>query len=375
MKFITIVEFMEKRYMSKAVGLVASVVIFTGLLIYALSILVGMAKATEVVGGINYDIALIVVVIVTAIYTAIGGYIAQVWTQAIQAIFMLFMAIAICVLSLLRVGGLGELSLRLGSIDPSLAGWPYKEFLPLFSLYLSLGFLGWGNPALVLRFISIRDKVSLRTATIIASIAVAILTLSLNIASAASRVIVSNEIKPDHAFVYLVRNIFPQGFDIVFLIAVLSASMSTITALLSVMAQCVRDIVKLKIRLDNRQEILLYRFTTMIIALLSTILALNPPEMIIILFDVVTSILAGVLVGPIVYGLYWKRITPTAVIVSMIISFSIAIAVSAYKNFSYPWTYYSFIPTIISSIAIPPIVSMFSKPLSKEYIDKIFSKC
>lgn len=357
MRFTSVVEFIEKRYSSRVAGLVASAIVFIGLLVYVVSILVGMVRAVEVVAGIDYLVALVLITIVTAIYTAMGGYIAQVWTQATQAVFMIGMALAICVVSLLKVGGLTTLYQQLRSIDPSLAGWPYRDFLPLFSLYLSLGFLGWGNPALLLRFVSVRDRISLRTATVVATTLVAIFTLSLNISSAASRLIVSNNVKPDHAFVYLVKFLFPQGFDIVFLIAVLSASMSTITALLSVMTQCLRSLINDRRVSTHRYEIVFYRATTIVLALISMVLAINPPEMVIALFGVTTSILAGVLTGPVVYGLYSRKVTASSVIITMIVSFATAIGISAYGGFKAPWTYYSFVPTIAISLTLPPIIS------------------
>lgn len=357
LKFTSVVGFIEKRYRSRIAGMVASLIMLVGLLIYVVSILVGMVRAVEVVAGIDYLVALILITVVTAIYTAMGGYVAQVWTQATQAVFMVGMALAICMVSLSKVGGLSMLYQQLSSIDLSLARWPYRDFLPLFSLYLSLGFLGWGNPALLLRFVSVRDRISLRTATVVATALVAIFTLSLNIASAAARLIVGSDVKPDHAFVYLVKLLFPQGFDVVFLIAVISASMSTITALLSVMTQCIRGLVSDRGVLTHRHEVVFYRVTTMGLALISMVLALNPPEMVIALFGATTSILAGVLTGPVIYGLYSRRITASAVMISMIVSFSFAIGISAYGGFKAPWTYYSFIPTVTTSLALPPIIS------------------
>ncbi|MEM4788443.1 MAG: hypothetical protein QXV06_01430 [Ignisphaera sp.] len=360
LKFTSVVGFIEKRYKSRIAGVVASIIIFVGLLIYVVSILVGMVRAVEaVIVDIDYTSALLLITIVTAVYTAMGGYIAQVWTQAAQAIFMIGMALTICIASMLKVGGLFTLYQQLKSVDPSLAGWPYKDFLPLFSLYLSLGFLGWGNPALLLKFVSVRDRISLRTAVIISTTLVAVFTLSLNVASAASRLIVSGDVKPDHAFVYLVKYVLPQGFDIVFLIAILSASMSTITALLGVMTQTIRDLIGARLKLAHRYEVLFYRFTTIVLALISMILALKPPEMIVFLFGVTTSILAGVLTGPVVYGLYSRKITASSVVISMVISFALAIGISAYGSFRAPWTYYSFIPTILVSFMLPPIISSF----------------
>lgn len=166
---------------------------------------------------------------------------------------------------------------------------------------------------------------------------------------------------PEYAFTYLVQRIFPQGFDIIFLLAVLSASMSTLTAIMGTMTHILRDVVGLKKVFSSRNEFLFYRIVTVTIALTTTVMALQPPHMIIVLFGVTTSILSGVLIGPIVYGLFWRRTS--------------AIAVSAYGEFKFPWTYYAFGPTILLSLLTPPLVSLVTKPPSREVIDRVFSKC
>ncbi|MEM0005295.1 MAG: hypothetical protein QXJ22_05775 [Ignisphaera sp.] len=373
--FKSVIEFIEKRYSSRLAGLTAATVMLAGLFIYCLSIMVGVARAIEVVMKVDYVIALVATTVVTLIYTAFGGYLGQVWTQAVQAIIMILMAIAICVVSLIHTDGLPGLYQALKSIDPSLSEWPYRDFVPLFLLYVSLGLLGWGNPALIMRFISIRNRISFRSATVVAVATTVALTLSLNLASAASRVILPDVSKPDYAFTYLVQKLFPQGFDALFLVSVLSASMSTLAAIMGTMTHLLRDIVGSKTRFSRRGEFVFYRVATVAIASIATAVALQPPQMVMVLFGITTAILSGVLVGPIIYGLFWKRVTAPAVTIAMVASFISAIAVSAYGNFGFPWTYYAFAPTLALSLVLPPIVSLFTEPPPREIIDRTFSRC
>jgi Na+/pantothenate symporter len=378
LKALSVIELIEKRFESRQPSLAAAMAMMIGLTVYAISILIGTARALEVIMGMDYNIALLATAIIVLIYTALGGYLGQVWTQAFQAIFMLFMAIVIAFVSMINVGGFTGLSNTLSSIDLALVRWPYRDFLPLFMLYLSLGFLGWGNPALLMRFISIRDRISLKNASVIATTLVAILTLSLNLASAASRVIISDVKVPDYAFLYLVQRIFPTGFDILFLVAILSASMSTIAPMISTLTQIiVKDLGIFKRGKNNSDgfEFKLYRIMLTLVTILCILFSLNPPPMLIVLFGVTTSILSGVLTGPMIYILFWRKTTATAITTSIIAGLGIAITVAAYGGFKFPWTYYSFAPTIIASFIIPPIVSMFTKPPPKRLLDEIFAKC
>ncbi|MEM4523410.1 MAG: hypothetical protein QW738_09390, partial [Nitrososphaeria archaeon] len=72
------------------------------------------------------------------------------------------------------------------------------------------------------------------------------------------------------------------------------------------------------------------------LAFTATVVALQPLRMIMVLFGVTTTILSGVLIGPIVYGLFWRRTTASAVTIAMIISFISDIAASTCRNFGFP---------------------------------------
>jgi SSS family solute:Na+ symporter len=357
---LSIVELFEKRFGSRTPAIAAGVAMLLGLVVYAISILIGTARAFEVVASVPYLYALLAVAVVTMIYTAFGGYLGQVWTQAIQALFMLLMAIVICIASLSSIGGFTNLYNGLYSMDPALATWPYRDLLPMMALYLSLGFLGWGNPALLMRFIAIRDKISLKAATVFATLLVAILTLSLNLASASTRLLLKDSVSvPDYAFLYLVQELLPSGFNVLFLVAVLSASMSTLTAVLSTAAQIlIRD---LRILRRMGSEAAMFRLTIAILALLSIALSIKPPPMLMILFGVTTSILSGVLTGPIIYTLFWRKTSSEAITITIALSTAIAMGVAAYGRFQFPWTYYSFIPTLAFSLTLPPLISMLMK--------------
>ena len=111
-----------------------------------------------------------------------------------------------------------------------------------------------------------------------------------------------------------------------------------------------------------------------VITLICAMLATSPPPLLVTIFAVSTALLAGVLVGPVVYGLYWKCATASSCICTMIAGFIAVIAVCAYGNFKFPWTFYAWIPAIIISLVLPPIISAFTKPPSEELLSKIFAK-
>lgn len=79
-----------------------------------------------------------------------------------------------------------------------------------------------------------------------------------------------------------------------------------------------------------------YRVVAAVIAFTATVMALQPLQIIMVLFNITTAILSEVLIGPIVYGLFWRRTTESAVTIAMIISLISAVAASTYENFKFP---------------------------------------
>ena len=164
---------------------------------------------------------------------------------------------------------------------------------------------------------------------------------------------------PDYAFLYLVQELLSSGFNVLFLVAVLSASMSTLTAVLSTAAQIlIRD---LRILRRMGSEATMFRLTIAILALLSIAFSIKPPPMLMILFGVTTSILSGVLTGPIIYALFWRKASSEAITITIALSTAIAMGVATYGRFQFPWTYYSFIPTLAFSLTLLPLTSMLMK--------------
>jgi Na+/pantothenate symporter len=134
--------------------------------------------------------------------------------------------------------------------------------------------------------------------------------------------------------------------------------MSTLSAILNTLTHIARDTTARLLPRNLGDEVLFFRLTTLAIGITTTIPALKPPEMLITLFGVTTSIISTVLVGPIIYGLFWRKASALGALVSMITSFAVAIAVSAYGGFRFPWTYYAFIPSIILSLTLLPLISI-----------------
>ena len=86
---MTMPEFLHERYAGKYMKLISAGIIFIFLLPYSASVFKGLGHLFEVNFKISYDIALIIMILITGIYLILGGYFAITLTDFIQGIIMI----------------------------------------------------------------------------------------------------------------------------------------------------------------------------------------------------------------------------------------------------------------------------------------------
>ena len=103
---ISPVEYLEKRYESIPVKVIASVITIFGLAGYVLAQFLAAGKTLSRLFDFPFVPGLIIGVTVILFYTFVGGYFAVAWTDVIQGIIMVSAVLGVLVLSLKDIGGL-----------------------------------------------------------------------------------------------------------------------------------------------------------------------------------------------------------------------------------------------------------------------------
>ena len=167
---LTSIEYLEKRYPSPAVRLIAGVLTVFLLGCYVLAQFIAGGKGMALVTGVPYWLASLIAVGIILIYTLLGGYLAVAYTDALQSVVMLIGIGWIVVAALIEVGGLGAANASIGSIDPTLLsvwgrglGYEGEWGLVLGALLIfSVGYMGW--PHVVTRHLAMRHPATARQA-------------------------------------------------------------------------------------------------------------------------------------------------------------------------------------------------------------------
>jgi SSS family solute:Na+ symporter len=165
----------------------------------------------------------------------------------------------------------------------------------------------------------------------------------------------------------------PHGVMAIILLLILSASMSTLSALVVVSASSIAiDLYKGHINPDisKRNSVFMMRFLSGLFILISYLIARYQFSFIVTLMSLSWGVVAGGFLAPYVYGLYWKRTTLIGAKAGMAAGMTTAIVL-----------FFAMGPEkspIASSIAIiapfiiVPVVSLITKKPSSRRIVKAF---
>ncbi len=317
----TMAEFFQKRYNSRFLKLFAAVCIFVFFIPYSAAVFMGLSYLFRSVFGIDYTLALILMGSFTAMYLVMGGYKSM---TMIDVVFGMIMSVGVIILlwSTLDAGdGLGNITSALSQISPKLTeivgppGW-----WPLFSLVFLTSVAPFAMPQLVQKFYAIKDKRSVRIG-MVASTFFAFLVGGIGyFTGATTRFFLTPENAPnafnngkpvfDALMPELLANVVPEALEVLILLLILSASMSTLAALVLISSSSVaKDVYAgfINPSVSDKKLTLLMRVASVFFVILSVVLAYIKPDTIVAILGVSWGAIGSVFLGPFIWGLFTKR--------------------------------------------------------------------
>lgn len=339
----TIPSFFEKRYQSKTLKLAASIIIFVFLLPYSASVYKGLGGMFQRAFGFDYTLCVTGIALLSAVYLFAGGYKATAVTDFIQGFIMLAGIAAVVFYIVRAAGGAGEGLRLLGQAQPGLnsllppagkGGWLLSNVL-----LTSLGVLGM--PQMIHKFFAIRDEGSVKRATVISTFFALAVAGGAYFAGSFGRVVLAKIAAPDGARTLAdlvaagelpMDDIMPimltdtqvvgipDALQGLFVVLLLSASISTLTSLvLSSSSVVALDLAGSVAKLKGKSSALLMRCLCLLFVALS--LAINfwlQDTPIVSLMSLSWGTIAGAFLAPFLYGLLWRGVTKAGAYAGMI---------------------------------------------------------
>lgn len=323
---ITLNDMLYARYKSRTITFIASFCLITAFFGAMTVQFIGGARLLETAIGLPYSVGLIIIVIVTSLYTAIGGFHAGILNDALQGIIMLVGSILLLIAAIYTAGGLPQAMATIKSIDPKLlTPQGANDFLTppfVMSFWVLICFGVVGLPHTAVRCMAYNNSKAVHQGMIIGTIVITLLMFTMHFSGVLSRAIIPDLTIPDRAIPALMIKILPPFVAGIFLAAPLAAIMSTINAqLLQTSSVLIKDLYlefKPNSKIQNETRLTqISSIITFLIGLLLMLAAWRPPEMIIWLNLLSFGGLQAVFLWPLVLGLYWSRANASGAIASM----------------------------------------------------------
>jgi SSS family solute:Na+ symporter len=390
----TMPQFFGERFNSRALKIVASVIIFIFLIPYTASLYNGLSRLFGMAFDIDYSVCIILMACLTAIYVIAGGYMATAINDFIQGIIMLFGIVTIIAAVLQSKGGfmaayqgLAEISDETVSTAPGVfASFFGPDPLNLLFVVILTSLGTWGLPQMVQKFYAIKDEESIKKGTIISTLFALVVSGGCYFLGGFGRLF-SDQIDVtangyDSIIPTMLQNLSPMLIALV-VILVLSASMSTLSSLVIASSSTLTiDFLKDNFIKDmsEKKQVLMMRALIVVFIAISAIIALiqykSSITFIAQLMGISWGALAGSFLAPFLYSLYWKKTTVASCWVSFIFGSGLMI-VDMLAPTCLPTIMRSPINcgaiAMLSGLVIVPIVSLLTPKPDMTKMDEIFA--
>ncbi len=388
----TMPEFFNARYMSRPMKMFSAAVIFIFLMPYAASVYTGLGYLFNAIfPNLPFVYCMLIIACLSAFYLVLGGYTATTMTDFIQGIIMIIGVIVLVVSIVINptVGGIGAGLSKLAAIEPDLASLTGgKNVINLISLILLTSFGAWGLPQMIHKFYAIRDEKSIAKGTVISTLFAGLIGAVAYFVGSFGRLYLNNtlpregfdKVIPDMLVSALSGSVFSNIVLSVMLLLVLSASMSTLSAVVLTSSSSIAvDIIgDIKPDMTKRRQMLIMRTLCFVFVVLSLLFALGNIGFIVALMAFSWGAVSGCFIGPYFWGLYSKKTTRKGAWAGMLGGLGTLLALIIISTVTVDFDAAKANAPIFGTVAmavsfiIVPIVSAFTKKLPSDKVDEIF---
>ena len=346
---ITVIDYMVSRFKARThvLRVLSALVLSIFVLIYISAQIDATGSAFETFMEWDYLTGAIVGFVIVAIYCIAGGFLAAAWTDMFQGTVMLLCLMLLPVVAFLSLSNAGSIYDGLHAIEPGLVNmWGSGGFtLMNLAVVIGMGLIGLGflgSPQVFVRLIAIRSESQIERGKWVAVVFTILVDFSaVSIGVLGRYIFTSAGVEPDavlgngaqNVLSELVEYSFPPWIVGLYVAAVLSAIMSTVSSLLVMAAGSITHDLYEKIYnpgLSDRDAARMCRRITILLAGLALgvailVSALSPERTIFWFVIFGWAGIAATFCPMIILSLFWPRFTERAAIASMLTGFFMTI--------------------------------------------------
>jgi SSS family transporter len=321
---LTVADYVGKRFASEGARTLAAALIIVTYTILLTAQFQAIGEIASAIFGIAPLTAMLALMASTGFYTALGGVRSSSYIEFLQTLIMvLALGLALPVV-LSHVGGVTALGEYVGSIEPRMTGW-WFNWRDLLAFALAFGLSIAAAPYEMTRYYSMRDVTTVRYAIGIGIAAQVLIGVSVAILGIGMRGIFPYLPSADQASSIMASTVMSPLLGSLFLVAMLSAIMSTVNSILLVTGGAfAHDLYKRLINpaASQRRLIWVNRISIVVLGLVPFWFATQKIGDVQAIVIEQAKFIASFFFVPVVFGLNWRRGTKEGAIWSMVTGFA-----------------------------------------------------
>ncbi|MEM0964774.1 MAG: sodium/solute symporter [Verrucomicrobiota bacterium] len=366
-------EYLERRY-HPALRYLASLQCIAFQVVGRMSIVLLLpALAISAVTGLDVGLSVLMMGVMTTIYTAVGGFEAVIWTDVCQGILMLFGALLISAIAIGSLpGGVGDFV----AVNQEFNRFQYAIFsfdytVPIISISIfallmqQLGFVA-DQPSIQRVFATPEKEMKkLAGMAVFCGIAIAAAVNLVGLSIFAYFHSFPETLDPtmsnDQVVPLFIVQSLPVGIAGLIVAALFAASMSTLSSSMNSVATLISEDFYRRIKRDSsdRSRLILMKVSSLVVGVIGTGIAFYMAQMdltsIFKTWNEAVALLGGGFVGIYIVGMFTKRVHSGGAFIGAIAS--IAIVIYAKNMTAFHWVFYVPI-AVVSCMVVGYLVSM-----------------
>ncbi len=375
---ITIPDFIGFRFASPPARILSALIVLFASILYMTAVFKGIGNLLETFLEIPYKAAIIIVFFIVMIYTAVGGFISVVKTDVVQGIIMMIAAVMLFTGTVQAAGGI-ESFRSIKNIPGAAHLFTWDAAMPfavLFGILIASTMKLIVEPRQLSRFYALKSEKETAKGIWVSTLAfLVVFALLIPIGLFARHLVPATIADTDLIVPTLVAqgSIFPPVVGAFLVVAMIAAAMSSLDSVLLVMATTFQRDVASMLRPSKTDQtgVTSTRIYVGLFALITALIALNPPGGIVALTSFSGSLYAACFLAPLLLGLFWSKGDSLTAFASVLAGFLVLLI---WNLFPLNGGIHPVFPAILVSLTTYIICGITRPANEDQRIKRLFSK-
>ena len=321
---LTVADYVGKRFASEGARTLSAALIILTYTVYLTAQFQAAGEIASAIFGVPPLSAMLLLLASTGFYTALGGVRSSSYIDFLQTLIMVVALVLALPIVVGSAGGFRVLGEFVGSIDPRVTGW-WFSWRELVAFGVAFGLSIAAAPYEMTRYYSMRDVPTVRKAIGISMAAQVLIGSSVMVLGIGMRGTFPYLPSPDQASSIMASTVMPPLLGSLFLVAMMSAIMSTVNSILLVTGGAfAHDLYKRLInpQASQRRLLMVNRGSIVVLGLVPFWFAMQKFGDVQAIVVEQAKFIASFFFVPVVLGLNWRRGTREGAIWSMAAGFA-----------------------------------------------------